>query len=252
MAGYDSNSCSKLEKVYYRPIEAALRWCGLIEHEGEILQITGENLIPQPSDFPMWPCLRANAEKIHDAVLNGDLPYGRDGRAVPTGENVAKNRLTIRHTDMKEWMAKHYPDQKPEFLFDAVERSTHSAINADSFRALQADRDAARAELIDARKWADEIQGEVAAVKAERDRLLAAAQGKTEPAARAETTYLNIIGALLNMTLGASPSGKKHSVFESQATIIDFMLANHGHLPGISKTTLESKFSNAKKSISSS
>lgn len=51
-------------------------------------------------------------------------------------------------------MSKHYPDQKPAFLFDETERSTHNAINADSFRALQVDRDAARARLERAEEWA--------------------------------------------------------------------------------------------------
>lgn len=147
MSGYDSKSCNALEKPYYRPIEAALRWCGLIDKEALILTTVGDELVPGPAMFPQWPCLRANSERILEATLNNELPYGRDGRKVPPGDLVAKHRITIRHSDLKAWMEKFYPGQKPAFLFDDIERTTHAAINADSFRALQVERDALRARI---------------------------------------------------------------------------------------------------------
>ncbi len=203
---YDSKSCNALEKPYYKPIEAALRWCNLIAHESHILQVTGEALFPPASAFPQWPCLRANAEKIFDAIQNHELPYGRDGRTVDPGEQVAKQRLTIRHTDLKTWMAKHYPDQKPKFLFDEIERSTHAAINADAFRALQVERDAARAGLETARNRAESHRREMEAMRGECESLRAMVDKQTATSPRAETTYLNIIGGLLDCTRPANPS----------------------------------------------
>ncbi|WP_238925037.1 hypothetical protein [Achromobacter insuavis] len=147
MSGYDTKSCNALEKPYYRPIEAALRWCGLIEQEALILTTVGNDLVPGPAMFPRWPCLRANAERILEATLNNELPYGRDGRTVSAGDQVAKHRITIRHSDLKSWMESFYPGQKPAFLFDEIERTTHTAINADSFRALQVERDALKARI---------------------------------------------------------------------------------------------------------
>lgn len=147
MSGYDSKSCNALEKPYYRPIEAALRWCGLIEEEARILTTVGDDLVPGPAVFPQWPCLRANSERILEATLNDELPYGRDGRTVRPGDQVAKHRITIRHSDLKSWMEKFYPGQKPAFLFDEIERTAHAAINADSFRALQAERDALKSRI---------------------------------------------------------------------------------------------------------
>jgi len=147
MSGYDAKSCNALEKPYYRPVEAALRWCNLIANEAAILQSVGDELVPGPGQFPQWPCLRANAERIWEAVLNNEIAYGRDGRTVTPGDVVAKHRITIRHADLKSWMEKAYPGQKPAFLFDEIERSTHTAINADSFRALQAERDALKARI---------------------------------------------------------------------------------------------------------
>lgn len=68
--------------------------------------------------------------------------------------------------------------------------------------------------------------------------------------ARAETTYLNIIGGLLELMLGRTPAGKPQSAFDSQAAIADALLAHYSGQPGISKRTLDEKFPQARKSIS--
>lgn len=191
---YNAKSCSALEKPYYKPIEAALRWCNLIKHEIEILRESGDDLFPRIGAFPQWPCLRANAEKIYDAILNGGLPHGRDGRTVSLGDHVKKERLTIRHTDLREWMAKHYPDQKPAFLFDEVERNTHSSFNADTFRALQADRDSLKVRIEKATDVYRNITQELGTIKGERDSLSAMVDKVMTTTER--NTLLTIIAAL--------------------------------------------------------
>ena len=90
MDTYDTKSCNALEKPYYQPIEAALRWCGLALHEVAILKATGDNVLPPVSAFPRWPCLRANAEKILEAMECGELTISRDGRPVPAGDHDEK------------------------------------------------------------------------------------------------------------------------------------------------------------------
>lgn len=192
-SGYDPQSCNALSKPFYRPIEAAIRWCGLIEEEPRILAAVGNFLIPPPHLFPEYRCLTLNTERIVHALNNDDIPKSRDGTRVGKGEHVAPARLTIAHGDLKKWMAEYYPDQKPPFLFDEIERKAHAAINADSFLALQADRDAARIELKQAAAWADETIKEINALKLERDALLAKAKalGTTE-----RTTLLTIIAGI--------------------------------------------------------
>lgn len=195
MDGYNEKSCNALEKPFYRPVEAALRWCGLITHESEILMaLHGGCDIPKTGQFPQWPCLQANTERILDAIMHGNIPHGRDGKTVAAGDHVRADRLTVRHTDLREWMAKHYPDQKPAFLFDEIERKTHAAINADSYRTLQADLEAARAEIETARKWGEKIksdhealQGECMSLRAMVDKGLTATE---------RNTLLTIIAAL--------------------------------------------------------
>ena len=196
MESYDAKSCSALEKPFYRPIEAALRWCNLTAHEAEILYVTQESLLPPAHAFPSWPCLRANAEKIIDAIENSELDKGRDGRTVASREAVAKEKLTVRHTDLKVWMAKHYPEQKPKFLFDEIERNTHAMYNAETFKALQAERDAAKATIEVARQWGDRTVEELNSVRVERDALAMQVKEIDPLDPRERNTLLIIIAAL--------------------------------------------------------
>ena len=66
---------------------------------------------------------------------------------------------------------------------------------------------------------------------------------------RAETTYLNIIGALLEIIKGESPGTQKKPVFKSEAELIRH-LSDFG-CSGLSKSTLEDKFKEAKRSFHS-
>jgi hypothetical protein len=64
---------------------------------------------------------------------------------------------------------------------------------------------------------------------------------------REETTLLNIVGGLLGLLLGYSPGGKPHSVFKSQAAVIDALIATYPGRSGISKRTLEEKLALARR-----
>ncbi len=65
---------------------------------------------------------------------------------------------------------------------------------------------------------------------------------------RAENTYLNIIGSLVELMLATTPSGNSYSSFNSQASIISALLANYENRYGIKQRTLEEKFAAAKRS----
>lgn len=247
---YNTKSCSSLEKAYYTPLEAALRWCNLISHEVMILTKVGDAHLPGVKDFPQWPCLRVNAEKILDAIHNKEIAYGRDGKTVVAGEQVAKHRLTVRHSDLKAWMTKHYPNQKPAFLFDTVEQQLHSGITVEAYQTLQAENKQLNIRLNNAVKTYQQQKNEISALQGERDSLRQMVNNSVQNIdARSETTYLNIIGGLLSLVLGETPGGQKHSIFESQGAIISNLLAYHGNAPGISARTLEGKFADAKKSL---
>lgn len=250
MIDYDKKSCSSLEKAYYTPVEAALRWCNLISHEVLILEKVGMDVLPSVGMFPQWPCLRVNAEKILDAIHNGEIPYGRDGKTVREGEQVAKHRLTIRHSDLKIWMSKNYPNQKPSFLFDSVEQKLHAGITIEAYQTIEAENKRLNIRLQDAIKTFKQQKEQISELQGERDSLRQMVDNhKPNISSRAETTYLNIIGGLLDIILGESPSGNKLSVYDNQASIISALLAYHEGKQGISPRTLEQKFSEAKKSL---
>jgi len=67
--------------------------------------------------------------------------------------------------------------------------------------------------------------------------------------ARAETTYLHIIGAMLDVLLGHAPSGQPYSRFKTQESIVSVMLAQHGRRLGISERTLHAKFAAARRHL---
>lgn len=252
---YNPDSCNTLEKAFYRPIEAALRWCNLINQEEIVLSVMGDEVVPKLSDFPQWPCLRTNAEKIFEAMEHGELPYGRDGRSVPPGETVAKHRMTVRHADLKAWMIADHPGQKPAFLFDETERKTHSAINADSFRRLQADLQALQSELEEKEHNNQSLTAKntelLERVRELESQLDQSGVGSGQLNERSERTYRNIVAALLDCVSGKAPGKGPHPDFESEKKLIEFIAEKYAGIPGLSESNLSRKFPEAKRSLES-
>ncbi|WP_449425291.1 hypothetical protein [Rhodanobacter lindaniclasticus] len=60
----------------------------------------GDKGVPDSDDFPKWPILRLNTERIFDAVRNGDLPYGRGGITRDDPSLFDDPGLTVRHVDL--------------------------------------------------------------------------------------------------------------------------------------------------------
>jgi hypothetical protein len=60
-----------------------------------------------------------------------------------------------------------------------------------------------------------------------------------------------IIGALLQVLLGAQPNGKPNSVFQKQAAIIDAVRTMYPEQRGLGKRTLEEVFAKANRVLSS-
>jgi hypothetical protein len=63
---------------------------------------------------------------------------------------------------------------------------------------------------------------------------------------RSEATYLTIIGALLELVRNPRPGR------DSDAAVIRELIENYGDKPGISKTTLETKFAEARRRLNAS
>lgn len=231
-------------KVFYRPIDAALRWCNLIHFETQIMQAAWSHPEELAALFPQWSGLCATTEKIYDAVRNGDLPYGCLGISVPLGSYVEPFQLTIRHSDLRRWMEIHYPDHKPGFLFESGE-DTPAKVSLGTFLSLKADRDELSRELTVQQRHLQEVLADLESIGIERDGLKALAETNGQLSERSELTYHNIIGALVSLFLDHSPAGKPLSVFKNQAAIVDAIIARHKDKPGLSKRTLDAKFAAA-------
>lgn len=201
--------------------------------------------------FPQWPCLRANTEKIYDAVRHGELPYGYFGISVPFGTPVEASLLTVRHSDLRYWMQIHYPDQRPEFLFSSANEHQHN-VSLGVYFALQAERDALLRERNTLQSRLQDIETDLQALGLEQENLKALVKTHGQLSERSELTYQNIIGALVNLLLDHSPAGKPLSVFKNQAAVVDAVIARHQDVAGLSKRTLDEKFAAANRALKKS
>lgn len=242
------NNFNPQAKTFYRPIDAALRWCNLIRYETQILQAAGASPEQLKSLFPQWPCLHANTEKIHDAIRNGELPYGCFGISVPQGTPVEPSLLTVRHSDLRHWMQLFYPEQRPDFLFDLGD-GTQDKVSLGVYFALQAERDALQRERNTLLHQLQDVEADLQALGLQQDSLKALVNTQGQLSARSEHTYLQIIGAVVNTVLDVSPAGKPLSVFKSQAALVDAITARHQDIPGLSKRTLDKKFAAAHRAL---
>ncbi|RMX06828.1 hypothetical protein E6C76_12280 [Pseudothauera nasutitermitis] len=237
-----------IAKVYYRPIEAAIRWAGLLKYKKYIIGlITSPPSMPETVDCPRWTELRLCNERIYDAIFNGELPYGHLGITRSDEALWDSPDLTIRHVDLKRWMTHHYPEQRPGFLFSRAERISHPTITLETGQALLVERQALKAELAQCRQ-------QLQTLREAHQNLLK--QSETIPAChecpitdRAESTYQHIIGGMLDLMLSQSPAGTPYSSFKSQEAIVTALVANHGGIMGIAERTLNGKFAQSRRKL---
>ncbi|WP_081015297.1 MULTISPECIES: hypothetical protein [Pseudomonas] len=246
---YTAHSFNPWEKSFYRPIDAAIRWCGLMDHEARILDSAWDCPGLLSKQFPQWPCLHINMGKILDAIRNNEIPYGYFGVTTRPGSPVDYRLVTVRHTDLKYWMIHHYPDQFPAFLFGR-KTPDESKISIDTYLTLRADRDALEVKLRAIEIAHEALLEELKAIGLERERLHSLVETRGELNDRSEAGYLCVIGALLETLLGSSPGGVPNSVFKSQAAIVDSITAHFEGVLGLSKRSLDKKFAAARRSLS--
>ncbi|WP_407315410.1 protein kinase [Pseudomonas sp. nanlin1] len=239
-----------ISKVFYRPIEAAIRWAGLLKHQRAILTlITSPRSLPHTLDFPRWTELRLYTERLYDAIFHYELPYGINGITVEDEDLWDSPELTIRHVDLKQWMRHHYPEHRPAFLFSRSERIAHPTITLETGHALLIERQAIKAELQHYKRQLQILQEQYDEVLSHSARECICSQCSITD--RAESTYQNIIGGMLDVMLSRSPAGKPYSSFRTQEAIVSALVAHHGGLMGITERTLNGKFAQARRKIRS-
>lgn len=246
---YDKGECEYSFKPFYYLIEAAIRWSQLQDHEHQILRVVNHSPRSLSIDFPHWPHLSQNMGKLIDAIANDDLTYGEFGVSVTPGTRVPQDLVTIRHHDLKAWMTQFFPAEKPPFLFDALERSAHTAISIEAFQVMKAELLALRIQLVEAEKQRAQQDEANSAVIAERDRLRMRIEEQSPLSERSACGYESVIGAMLQVIFGQTPTGKSYSVFENQESLVTAIVAHCGHVRGISKRSLDNKFAAGRRRV---
>jgi len=148
-------------------------------------------------------------------------------------------------------MEKAFPNEKPAFLFDDIERSSHTAISADAYRALKAEHDKLEKRLENAKSEFKKLHEEKDGIERERDSLKAMVEKMGAPGERAESTYQNIIAALLDYIAGNLPGIETHPSFTSESKLIEAIDDHYRGYGGLSKSNLSRKFPEAKRALQS-
>jgi len=240
-----SNSVVLGTKTYYRPIEAAIRWADLLRYEQHILEALGQRALPAHGEFPRWPHLCLYVDRIFDGITHGELVCGKSGIVRETVRvKLNDPALTIRHVDLKSWVAHYYPGEKPSFLFDELERALHPAVNPQTLSVLLVEREVTKAELAELKHTNEPL-------RVEHDNC-AKRHCSRQPGLRSESTYQNIICGLLTLLLGESPSGAAYSSFRNMDAVVSALLAHHAGLPGMSERTLWAKLGQARRHVATS
>lgn len=163
--------------VYSIPKAAAL-WCGVEDDQIEEILIEAKQLSDSGLGKCIWihidvPCLEPRSRAISEAIESGKLPHSReDGKSVENNDHVAYERRHVLGRNLKSWMESEFPNEKPKFLFDDIERNSHEQITLEAYQSLKADRDALHLRLDKAvisfkelRSDKEKIEKELAIVK---------------------------------------------------------------------------------------
>lgn len=236
-------------KVFYRPLEAAIRWAGLLRYEQAILAATSSpRNLPDSLGCPRWEELRLCNERIYDGIINGELAFGKNGLTSNDISLLDSPDLTIRHIDLKRWMHTHYPEHRPSFLFCRSERIVHPFITVEAAHAMLVERLAMKVALERCHRQLNELQAQHDAILRHSNAPVCSPCSVSD---RAEATYLHIIGGMLELMLGQSPAGVPYSCFRTQEAVVSALVAHHGGAMGIAERTLNGKFANARRRLRS-
>ena len=230
----------------YHPIDAAILWCDLSEHEDEILQVN----LSQPGSlrkhFPQWPSLHDHVECLYDAILSGELPATYLGQPVTAESHAHRVYYSIRRADLLLWFLRSHPDQKPAFLF--AQNADHSGcVSLNAHLAKQAELDFALSSLEQLQESYAITAGEMASLSTLNDKLKARLESLGIPSETSEAMQNRLIGAMLETTLGKNQNGKQQSIYSSQAGLVQAILRRFPGIEGLSKSTIDRRFADARR-----
>lgn len=136
----ETNTCTDLKALYtfYSIPQAAVLWCGVPEDQvEEIIQeakTSQEAKMFSPTGLggniwihPAHPSLEYKSRAIAMALEDSSLPFVRGDEWPPYAHVPLEYRLILGR-DLKEWMEKEFPDERPAFLFGETKSDPLKAI----------------------------------------------------------------------------------------------------------------------------
>ncbi|TCK01672.1 hypothetical protein EV694_0292 [Volucribacter psittacicida] len=111
--------CSIIDYEIIPLPEAALLWCGIkfedLAYDVKILQHLSESIYRHP----YIPCLEKKTRVLNQAVNSGRLRAVREhGRGGEDGDHVAYLRRHFWISDLKQFIADNYPNDRPKTIFN--------------------------------------------------------------------------------------------------------------------------------------
>lgn len=233
---------------FYHPLEAAILWSDLGPFELEIVQAGREDLDSLVRLFPQWPYLHTYVERIYDAIYCHELPATFLGQPVTCNLQSERAFFTIRHSDLRIWISRYFPDDKPAFLFNKTGDHTH-CISLGAYLVQEA-------EIQTCNRVIEELRIEISSLKADLQEKTQQCETATRhaeeadlPSESSKIVFYMIIGALLDVSVGSSPNGQTQSIYKNQSAMVEAIITRYSHLPGISKRTLDRKFAEGRRHL---
>jgi len=176
---WKEDSCADVKARYalYSVARAAALWCGVTEDMieqvlDEASPISESGVGRCIMSHPDAICIEPRCRAIAEAIESGVLPHCREnGKLVESGDHAAHDRWHVSGRALKTWIEKEFPNDKPAFLFDDIERNSHSSITADAYRTLKADRDALKTSVDNAAEEFKSLRLAKETIEADRNTL---------------------------------------------------------------------------------
>ena len=216
-----------VQRIFYSPLQAAIRWANLLDDEGKILDNIGSDIRPTIKQLEKWPLVYLYCERIFDAIIHGELPCGKNG--VRCKVEVDDPDLTVRHIDLRRWVIEFYPAEKPGFLFSSCERYISNGNDP---------RDRLHNSLNHQAVYMNDEHGHY-------KNYIVPDENKNDLRPRAEDSYLVILGGLCYLLFS-----QKLVDLTNQESLINILTTHFPDVPGMSQSTLRMKFAKANRTFS--
>ena len=120
--------------------EAVARWCGVKEEDlNKFLQEmkhTGKGIYKHDA----VPCVLYKSQAIYNAIEEKQLfPTREYGGKTHPDDHVAYERRHFYGKDLKEWISRTFPEDKPPFLFTELERTRYEGFTINDYQTLLAE-----------------------------------------------------------------------------------------------------------------